>query len=286
MSDLQSDQLTPDEKRRLHYELEKALAERIKAAPASDRARIAGEAMDTVFREIPWHPMLTLPEDEYRKRLARKIAAFSPWIPPGKGLIEIGCGKGEMTAAFADRSKTCTGIDVSSEILRSAPRIANVTYIVMDAVTLDLPQDSFDIAISSQLIEHLHPEDVARHFAAVARVLRPGGRYIFNTPNRINGPWDISRYFDDVATGFHLKEWTYTELVPLLRASGFARLTSQILPGRLGSGPLFKVGVRSAAWKVLCERLCERIPHKGFRLKVSQGLNVNDVAICAEVSRV
>jgi len=286
LSDLPPDQLTHDQKRRIHYELEKALAQLIKAAPASDRARIAGEAMDTVFREIPWHPMLTLPEDEYRKRLARKIAAFSPWIPSGKDLIEIGCGKGEMTAAFAGRSKTCTGIDVSSEILKSAPRIPNVTYIVMDAVTLELPGDSFDIAVSSQLIEHLHPEDVAGHFAAVARVLRPGGCYVFNTPNRINGPWDVSRYFDDVATGFHLKEWTYAEIIAALRAAGFAKIRSQVFPGRLGLGPLFRMGVRSAAWKVLCEKLCAKVRHKTLRLKLSKALNVNDIFISAQVSRV
>lgn len=286
MSELSPDQLTPDQKRRKHYELEKALAERIKAAPASDRARIAGEAMDTVFREIPWHPMLTLPADEYRKRLARKIAAFSPWIPSGKDLLDIGCGKGEMTAAFAGRSKTCTGIDVSAEILKGAPRIPNVTYIVMDAVTLDLPDDSFDIAFSSQLIEHLHPDDVARHFAAVARVLRPGGRYVFNTPNRINGPWDVSRYFDEVATGFHLKEWTYAELVDVLRAAGFGRIVSQVFPGSLGIGPLFRLGVRGIAWKLFCEKLCAKIPHRALRLKLSKVLNVNDIIISAEISRV
>lgn len=276
------DQLSPDEKRRRHYELEKRLAERIRCAPASDRARIAGEAMDTIFREIPWHPLLTLPGDEYHKRLARKIAEFSRWVPYGKDILDIGCGKGEMTAAFAARSNSCTGIDVSAEILKDAPKDANVTYLVMDAVKLDLPDSSFDVALSSQLIEHLHPQDVPNHFREVSRVLRPGGRYVFNTPNRISGPWDVSRYFDDVATGFHLKEWTYSELVAVLREAGFGRIASQALPSSLGWGSLFWLGRRGVWWKLLCERICATIPRKGLRLKLSKVLNVNNIIIAAE----
>jgi hypothetical protein len=57
--------------------------------------------------------------------------------------------------------------------------------------------------------------------------------YICITPNRLNGPHDISRYFDPVATGFHLKEYTVTELSDLFKSVGFSKV--QVLLGRRGA---------------------------------------------------
>jgi hypothetical protein len=53
-------------------------------------------------------------------------------------------------------------------------------------------------------------------------VLVPGGAYICVTPNRLSGPHDISRYFDKVATGFHMKEYSIRELEATFRKAGFA----------------------------------------------------------------
>ena len=50
--------------------------------------------------------------------------------------------------------------------------------------------------------------------------------YVCITPNRVSGPHDISKYFDDVATGFHLKEYTFRELRRLFEDIGFSRVTA------------------------------------------------------------
>jgi hypothetical protein len=45
------------------------------------------------------------------------------------------------------------------------------------------------------------------------------------TPNRLNGPHDVSMYFDDgEASGFHLKEYTNAELDALFRKVGFSKV--------------------------------------------------------------
>jgi hypothetical protein len=54
-------------------------------------------------------------------------------------------------------------------------------------------------------------------------VLKPGGTYFCITPNRLSGPHDVSRDFDDEATGLHLREYTATELGRILRDAGFSR---------------------------------------------------------------
>ena len=63
-------------------------------------------------------------------------------------------------------------------------------------------------------------EQLRNLFAAIA----PGGSYFCVTPSRLNGPHDVSKYFDTVARGFHLKEYTVTELEQLFRGVGFKRI--------------------------------------------------------------
>jgi SAM-dependent methyltransferase len=95
-----------------------------------------------------------------------------------------------------------------------------------------VPPESIDVAFSSQLIEHLHPEDVVIQLQAIYRALVPGGVYICLTPHRFGGPADVSRLFDEVATGFHLKEYTNRELARLFRGTGFSRISALRRIGR------------------------------------------------------
>jgi hypothetical protein len=69
---------------------------------------------------------------------------------------------------------------------------------------------------------------VELHFRKVWRVLRRGGTYVLDTPNRVTGPHDISRYFDPVATGFHLKEWTFADLTAQATQLGFVEVRTDL----------------------------------------------------------
>jgi SAM-dependent methyltransferase len=100
-------------------------------------------------------------------------------------------------------------------------RRSNVEDVLTDGSSLPMESESADFAFSDQFLEHLHPEDAREHLREVVRVLKPGGIYMCVTPNRLSGPHDISGYFDDVAQGLHLKEYSACELIAALRASGF-----------------------------------------------------------------
>jgi uncharacterized protein YjiS (DUF1127 family) len=52
------------------------------------------------------------------------------------------------------------------------------------------------------------------------------------TPSRMNGPHDVSKYFDREARGFHLKEYTLHELLQLFRDVGFRRAEAYVSVGR------------------------------------------------------
>jgi hypothetical protein len=67
----------------------------------------------------------------------------------------------------------------------------------------------------------------------------PGGMYVCITPNRLFGPHDVSKYFDRTASGFHLKEYTLSELKPLFQAAGFQRVPAYAgTRGRFAQVPL------------------------------------------------
>jgi SAM-dependent methyltransferase len=154
-------------------------------------------------------------------------------LRPETRFLEIGPGDCSLSVAIAPRVRQVYGLDVSEEITHALDLPSNFKLILSDGTSVPLPPDSVDVAYSNQLMEHLHPDDALEQLAGICRALAPGGVYICITPNRLNGPHDISRYFDPVATGFHLKEYTVTELSDLFKSVGFSKV--QVLLGRRGA---------------------------------------------------
>jgi SAM-dependent methyltransferase len=137
---------------------------------------------------------------------------------------------------------------------RAAPP-PNFALKITDGTTIDVPSDTVDFAFSDQLMEHLHVDDALDQLREVQRVLKPGGSYLVCTPSRLTGPHDISRFYDDVARGFHLHEYTNGELAHLMRRLRFRRVDVGIpIGGRMRTFPSLPF--------VLFERLCEALPEK------------------------
>jgi hypothetical protein len=83
--------------------------------------------------------------------------------------------------------------------------------------------------------------------------------YVCITPNRVSGPHDISKYFDDeIATGFHLKEYTFAELRELFTRVGFARETACVG----GRGRYYRIPTLPVE---IVERVLSRLPTSARR---------------------
>jgi SAM-dependent methyltransferase len=218
------------ERLRHHYDVERALADRLRSASSRpERARIYETMYDTLFAEVPDHPRLVLREtpDEVARRNHRKLRLLAPFLTPGSRVLEIGAGDCSFGVELAPRVRFVCGVEISAQGARldNAPR--NFALVLYDGFEFPFAARSFDLAFSDQLLEHLHPDDAELHFRAVACALVPGGTYLLRTPHRFTGPHDVSRYFTrGDAEGFHLKEWTYRELHTALRACGYPRVTA------------------------------------------------------------
>jgi SAM-dependent methyltransferase len=275
-----------DEHIRQHYLLEKRLARRILMSSRESRTQVAIEAYNELFSSIPWHPLLHDSEEKEQERLAGKRMFFEHLLGSRVDILDIGAGTAYWTRYMANKSSgRCVGIDISKEILIRRPDDPpNLELYIMDAVELDFSANSFDIAFSSQFIEHLHPDDVEHHFSSVYRVLKVNGVYAFDTPSRLNGPHDVSKHFDNVATGFHLKEWTYRELASHLKKAGFRKIRTMILPWSLVKRLSFfrSLGTVPAGLLIPGERLTENVKPKQVRAVLCKLFRVGRIYIVAQ----
>lgn len=223
---------TPDQLRQ-HYVVERELADRLRNAPEESRGQLYAECYDELFRRVPDHPQLQRKADPAEQREAVDIRArlVTHLLPPEGVFLEVGPGDCSLAIRMCERAKDVYAVDVSAEITGRLSPPSNFHLLLSGGTDLPVPDNSVDVAFSYQLIEHLHPDDAQQHLLEVCRTLRPGGVYLCVTPNRLNGPHDISKYFDDVARGFHMREYTNGELGRLFGSAGFRRADPVITLG-------------------------------------------------------
>ncbi len=109
----------------------------------------------------------------------------------GKRVVDFGCGSGANTALLTNRGAHVWGIDISEELLRLAQRrlavsgrAGGATFIAGSAHDMPFPDASIDVVFGIAILHHLDLDLVSRE---VRRVLKPGGRAIFQEPVR-NSP--------------------------------------------------------------------------------------------------
>jgi len=136
------------------------------------------------------------------------------WVSPRVTELECldaGCGSGYGAYHLAmNGANSVVGVDISSVAIRFAKNrfnTENVQFGIMDVRNLAVKEDSFDVVISFDVMEHLERGDQDRFVSEVARVLRPKGRVYLGCPN-------ISA--SSGTNPFHLGELTRDEFETLM----------------------------------------------------------------------
>jgi SAM-dependent methyltransferase len=104
-------------------------------------------------------------------------------------VLEVGCGAGQCSRWLAGRGAAAIGIDISLEQLRHSRRIdasrrVEVPVVVADATALPFADRSFDLACSAHGAVPF-VADSGAVMREVARVLRPGGRWVFSVTHPV-----------------------------------------------------------------------------------------------------
>jgi len=118
----------------------------------------------------------------------RRVLADQVRIDPrGRTALDVGSGGGLLAEEFARLGFRVTGIDPSGESVAAARAHAvdqglEIDYVVGAGEELPFADASFDIAYCCDVLEHV--DDLDRVLAETARVLKPGGVYLYDTINR------------------------------------------------------------------------------------------------------
>lgn len=219
------------EVRRRHYEVEKELAARLKAAPREQRPHIYRTMYQELLERVPEHARLSEAKspEQIQINLARQLRMVERYISSETDLIEFAPGTCRFSYHVAPEVRSVTAVDISDQRRCDVAVPQNFRHMIYDGYRLDMEDACADVIFSNQFIEHIHPEDALLHFQLAHRLLREGGHYVFCTPHLYSGPCDVSRGFSDTAEGFHLKEWTYRGLLDELLNAGFREAMPMVL---------------------------------------------------------
>jgi 2-polyprenyl-6-hydroxyphenyl methylase/3-demethylubiquinone-9 3-methyltransferase len=107
--------------------------------------------------------------------------------PSRLSLLDVGCGGGLLAEEFARMGFSVTGVDCSVPTLAVAREHAargglEITYTEGSAEALPFESHAFDVISCCDVLEHVDSPQAV--LAEIARVLRPGGVFLFDTINR------------------------------------------------------------------------------------------------------
>lgn len=158
-----------------------------------------------------------VPEENYWFRRHEIAYRFALRYVSGARVLEVGCGEGYGAALLAAAAEQVIGVDYDAlTAAHAAAAYPQAHFVRANLAALPVPSGSVDLVATLQVIEHVwnHPEFVRE----CLRALRPAGRLLVTTPNRLT----FSPGLEAPVNPFHTKEFTAAELVELLTRYGFA----------------------------------------------------------------
>jgi hypothetical protein len=136
--------------------------------------------------------------------------------------LDVGAGDCSLALAVAERVGVVHAVEVSPGVVADAPKRDNLQLHLTDGISVPLPRCSVTLAHSNEVLEHIHPEDALEHM----RGLRSAGPRWEICVCDAEPSYGSGRYLKGIltrkTTGFHLREYTVTELAMLMRRAGFA----------------------------------------------------------------
>lgn len=152
-------------------------------------------------------------------------------------MLDVGCGEGRhIFGVMQDYPQMkCVGLDMDNASLNKAEEgyqyfesisNAGAEFIKGSAYSLPFPDESIDLIVCSEVLEHLHEYNDA--VVEIHRVLKPGGKFYASVP--ASWPekvcWSLSKDYQNQPGG-HLRVFNQLELVSEIKESGFKFLSSE-----------------------------------------------------------
>jgi ubiquinone/menaquinone biosynthesis C-methylase UbiE len=139
--------------------------------------------------------------------------AFAARLCKGANVLDAACGEGYGAALLSDKARSVTGVDLDESTISHATRRyrehENLKFQVADCTKLPFEDDSFDVIVSFETLEHLESQDTL--IADFRRVLSPSGFLLLSCPDKAE--YSDKRGFQNE---FHVRELYRDQLQQLI----------------------------------------------------------------------
>jgi O-antigen biosynthesis protein len=164
-------------------------------------------------RFIPSKELLT---DEIAFEHLHRYHSIIPFIK-NKTVLDIACGEGYGTNLIGKYAHKVYGVDLDQSCITWAtekyvPGNNNLEFKTGSVDNIPVANNSIDVVVSFETIEHVNSDIQQRFMAEVKRVLKPNGIFIISTPNTANYS---NRY--EHHNEFHIKEFHKEEFHSFLK---------------------------------------------------------------------
>jgi 2-polyprenyl-3-methyl-5-hydroxy-6-metoxy-1,4-benzoquinol methylase len=114
----------------------------------------------------------------------------------GKKILELGCGRGELSVWLAKQGAHITGVDLGPDLVAAAQVLARVNGVDCEfrqGNITDLPFESagYDAVIGLAILHHLTVADASKAVRECHRVLKTGGVAVFHEPVENSALFDL-----------------------------------------------------------------------------------------------
>jgi len=146
--------------------------------------------------------------DETRKKILDRVAVILPYVVD-KNVISLGCGSGFSENEFKLLAKSVVGVDVDENAINYARyKYTGVDFFCHDAADVHpflFPADSFDVAVSTEVMEHMSKSHAIKIIEVVKQILVKGGVFVGTVP--VDDDVDLNEYHQVHYTHEELRKW-------------------------------------------------------------------------------
>lgn len=134
---------------------------------------------------------------------------FAGCLARGKTILDAACGEGYGSSLLAREASAVVGLDIDPAVIENARqkyRQPGLSFLTGSIASLPFEDNSFDMAVSFETIEHVDIPTQEAFLTEIKRVLKPEGMLVMSTPNRA--------VYTDLVSGtnhFHIREFYVRE---------------------------------------------------------------------------